>query len=347
MNTVKIVNSKKLFYASWKICTLRKKINILPACDFAVEEIRRKSGLKIPHTLLYPVFTVLAYFNMARYIPVFEKGYSKMLIWNGGKFRQQLAVEIAKLYGVKIYFYENGLLPETMVCDPKGINYNNSVPRKKEFYEHYFHGQSTLPKQLIPRKGKGREVFRGNKEKLPSKYIFVPFQVDYDTQIISHSPWIRDMRMLFAIIENIAKDSEYHFVFKEHPSSGIQYPDLHQRAKKHPTLMFANAHTTQELIEKSDAVITINSTVGIEALLFHKKVMVLGNAFYAIDGIAEQASSEEKIKKFLKDLNRVTIYKKLINHFLSYLYDVYLLKKDDTLPQQCCQRLFEDSKEMK
>jgi len=126
-----------------------------------------------------------------------------MLIWNGGKFRQQIAIAIAKQKGIKVYYFENGLLPNTLVFDQKGINFENSVPRDRYFYEAY-QSYVPLPKALVPRIGKKRAIFEGDEEELPETYIFVPFQVDYDTQIITQSPWIKNMRMLYELIEKIA-----------------------------------------------------------------------------------------------------------------------------------------------
>ena len=40
----------------------------------------------------------------------------------------------------------------------------------------------------------------------------------------------------------------------------------------------------KEVLKKAELVITLNSTVGIEALLYGKPVLTLGDAFYNIKG---------------------------------------------------------------
>jgi capsular polysaccharide export protein len=74
------------------------------------------------------------------------------------------------------------------------------------------------------------------------------------------------------------------------------------------------------LIEKAGAIITINSSVGIESLLFYKKVITLGSAFYNIEGIVEHAENKNELENILKNLENYKLDKKLIENFLRYLY---------------------------
>ena len=139
------------------------------------------------------------------------------------------------------------------------------------------------------------------------------------------------MRQLFGVIEKMAEATSHHFILKEHPSSGKNYPDLHERAKKLSNVDFANGYPTQELIEGSSTVITINSTVGIESLLFHKKVITLGKAFYSIEGIAHHAPDEDILLNLLKIIDQTVFNEKLVDSFLKYLYYDYLVPKDDNI----------------
>ena len=243
-------------------------------------------------------------------------------------FRQHIAKEIAKLKGIEIVFVESAFLPGRIVVDKRGVNFYNSVPRSKEFFENY-KNDKPLPKELIPRKPRNAKKFASlKKEPLPKKFIFVPFQVDYDTQILLFSPWIKNMEELFFVMKRLAEELKINVVFKEHPSSRKEYPHLHKIAKENEFIQFANAYPTQELIEKSEAVVTVNSSVGVESLLFNKRVITLGDAFYNIDGIVKHAKSELELKDILKNLDSWKIDKKLIENFLKYLYWDYLIEGD-------------------
>ncbi|QFR48647.1 hypothetical protein FJR48_02470 [Sulfurimonas lithotrophica] len=327
----KVLSTRNLIFPSLIGISNLKNINFKLICEFATKEFYAKTNLKFPRFLVYNFFKIMAYVNYFRYYKALSQGYTKMLLWNGGKFRQLIAIEIAKLKGIHVYYYENGLLPNTLVLDPKGINFDNSVPRNREFYESYKNNKE-LPQELVPRATRHIEKFNSNNvTELPLEYIFVPFQVDYDTQILKNSPWIENMRELFNVIENLAKNSQYNFVLKEHPSSGINYPDLHTRAKNIKNVSFQNGYSTQKLIEKSLAVITVNSTVGMESLLFNKRVIVLGNAFYTIKGITYPATSEKELLEIVGQLEKLEFDEELVRKFLTYINYDYLISNDDSV----------------
>jgi len=323
-----IVHTRDVLSISLKGYKDIKKVNFTSAVDFGIEEFIVKTNLKIPKVLLSFYFNKMAILTYFRYYRLIDEKYDYILLWNGGKYRQRIAIEIARIKKVKPLFYENGLLPNRMVLDRKGINFENSVPRNRAFFEAYKNLQE-LPQTLIPRKAKNREKFQETAEKLPKNFIFVPFQVDSDTQIITNSDWIKNMRMLFSLIEKLSLSCDYNFVLKEHPSSSQNYLDLHKKSKSLKSISFANGYPTQELIEKSLAVITINSTVGIESLLFKKRVMVLGDAFYTIDGITKGISSYEMLLDTLENLDSWKFEEQLVENFLKYLYYDYLIPNDE------------------
>jgi len=320
-----------------------KKIDFKPSVSFAVDEFYAKTELKVPRFLTTLFFNTMARINYMRYYSVFDGNYAKVLIWNGGKFRQRIAIEIAKkIFDLKVSYFENGSMPHRLTFDNKGINYENSLPRERAFYEQY-ESSKELPTDIVQRRGKREHKFSVEKQELPQKYIFVPFQVDYDTQIITNSPWIKNMRQLFSVIEAIAQQSQYHFILKEHPSSGKNYDDLHQKAQQIENISFGNGYLTQELIENAQAVITVNSTVGMESLLFHKKVIVLGNAFYTIEGMSFRVKNAQELQSLLTDLDKIDIDLSLIDKFLKYVYYEYLISNDEVLQyKEMAQRLLEE-----
>jgi capsular polysaccharide export protein len=127
----------------------------------------------------------------------------------------------------------------------------------------------------------------------------------------------------FTLIENLSKKLEIAFVIKEHPSDRVSdYRSLHE--KQSEKIIFST-HSTQTLIENAQAILTINSSVAIESLLFNKKVIVLGEAFFAIDKIVKIANSQEVIFDILKNLQSWEVEKDVIKKFLLYLYVDYLI----------------------
>ena len=240
-------------------------------------------------------------------------------VWNGSHRYCALFTSMCEAGVLKLYF-ENGLLPGTTTLDPRGVNYRNSVPRDPEFYRSYARRhpdrlRGVQAVTLVPRQAKRQS----QSVELPGSYIFIPFQDDWDTQIRLFSPWISDMRELFSFAQLVAQRSGRVVVLKEHPSSRVKYPDLVMRASE--KVIFANGNSTQELIENADCVVTINSTVGLESILLAKPVLVLGAAFYAIDGIAASARSAEEGLALLETLPSWGVSEELRQAFISYLRD--------------------------
>jgi len=325
---IKIVYTKKIFKLSFISIKYLNKVNLSNAIELRIMDFyaKRRFAYLVPKILVKIVYKILAIINYMRYFKEIDRDYNKIVLWNGFTFRQAIAVEIAKLYSIKPIYVENGFLPDRIVIDKRGVNFYNSVPRDINFFVNYKNDKD-LPKKLIPRNPKDVNKFSNLKEEvLPNEYIFIPFQVDYDTQIMLFSPWIKNMNELFHIIESISSKLDLNFVFKEHPSSKKSYPKLYEKIKNNPKLYFINSYSTQELIQRSEAVITINSSVGIESLLFYKKVIVLGQAFYKINCITKWADNKDELIKILKNLESWKVDSNLIDNFLKYLYYDYLIE---------------------
>lgn len=245
-------------------------------------------------------------------------------VWNGQKQPSSSIAEAAKALGKEVIYFENGLLPNSTTCDWSGVNCKNSLPRDGEFYRQ-FNSDKPLPCTLVPRAPIAKKNKGLRADALPEHYVFVPFQVETDSQIISNSPWIRSMGQLYQHLANVidkVSDPQLHIVVKEHPSEPKRHDNLH---KLHSRIVFANQCETQHLIERSQAVLTVNSTVGIESLLLGKPVMTMGEACYGIRGVCALIDSEEAL---LEKLNRLDEYPgdpEVKNGFLHFLNEHYVI----------------------
>ncbi|TGE84510.1 capsular biosynthesis protein [Pseudoalteromonas sp. KS88] len=300
--------------------------------DIIATQIKRKqakNSMWNSHifTMLYAFFlNIIECCRYAKYLALFEQQKpTHLVIWNGNKLPNVTVVKAAKRLGINVFYYENGLLPNTSCLDPKGVNFASSVKREREFYENFElpeHFNVHIPK-LTPRANhKKRKKFV--QSKLPARYIFVPFQVPHDTQIASYSPWIHSMEALYdKVMEAVEElnDPQLKVVFKEHPSWHKHYPHLY---KKHPQALFANGNVTADLIENAQAVVTVNSTVGIEALLIGQRVITLGQACYNIDGLVLHAPNEIALRnQLLQVMHGWQVDSHLKDTFFSYLKHVY------------------------
>jgi capsular polysaccharide export protein len=159
--------------------------------------------------------------------------------------------------------------------------------------------------------------------------VFVPFQERFDSQVLINSRWIRSMEELFQTVVD-ARDSlggnPPALVFKEHPNCRGQYASLRQRAAGLTGVHFANGNATGELIAGSLGVVTINSSVGAEALLLDRPVLALGDAVYGIPGVAATAHSLPEVAMHLQALHDDTPPPAPLREaFLNYLLEDHLI----------------------
>jgi capsular polysaccharide export protein len=265
-----------------------------------------------------------------------EKQPKLLAIWNGHKWQDNVLHAVNKHFNIPITYFENGVLPKTTTMDFSGINALNSVPRDIAFYQNLPQSDAKLTHKIVGRKYKNKKQIK-TKFKLPKKYLLVPFQKDRDSQILDNSKWIKSMRQMFAVLLEALEASgrdDLHIVFREHPSAKTKYSDLYKQAAKHPRLCFDQQSDLTEIITNAKAVVTINSTVGLESLLLDTKVITLGEAFYNVSSLVLSASSPSDLVTQINALSRFSLDRKLLQQFVGYLESDYVIAGDWKKPDK-------------
>ncbi|MBC7310907.1 MAG: nitrogen fixation protein FixF [Rhizobium sp.] len=269
-----------------------------------------------------------------------ENPKALIVVFNGYLMPDSILAAVATRRKRKMVFLEKGFFPATLQCDPHGINHQSTLPRDADFYRAFDPAElGEKPAALVKRQSKLRD---DGPTTLPDRYVFVPFQVPSDMQILALSPWIRDMRHLYDEIFRLAEaEGQSHFVIKEHPSFPLS---IRAEVKPHPRIHFANHHDTQALIEGADAVITVNSTVGLESVLLEKKVITLGLAPYDIEGLVLEAGNAAELSAAFRALDTWSPDAALRERVIRYIQNVFLLQgelknPDPRLPDMIAARL--------
>jgi len=112
-------------------------------------------------------------------------------------------------------------------------------------------------------------------------FVLFPLQIDPEATTLVHGPFYIDQA---ALAENIARSLPmgYKLYVKEHPMLSVGHKPLsvYRRLRKIPNArLIAPEIDSHELIRCSSAVVVIYSTVGWEAILYEKPLVVLGNIF--------------------------------------------------------------------
>jgi hypothetical protein len=129
------------------------------------------------------------------------------------------------------------------------------------------------------------------------RFVYFPLHVTDDYKIKRIIPHCVDQASLVEQIAD-ALPQGYDIVLKEHPMSlGRNSVRLLRRLRRRRNVRLVNPYTsTHDLIERSHAVAVISSTVGLEALLYDKPVLTLGQPYYSGFGVTLDVDSFAEIK---------------------------------------------------
>lgn len=154
---------------------------------------------------------------------------------------------------------------------------------------------------------------------LPTKpYVFFPMQLENDTQFLIHSDFSSNQRLLQQVEDAFFSSSlakTHQLVVKLHPNDLGSYDSA-------DGTIFTNGNTT-DLVSASAAIVSVNSTVCMEALETDKPLYVLGRAFFARKDICQPCSIEELAYAF-SNPNPVDVdARRGFINYLKYEYSVH------------------------
>ncbi|QIE40864.1 capsular biosynthesis protein [Rhodobacteraceae bacterium SC52] len=262
---------------------------------------------------------------------------SVAVAWNGITGTRAAFMAAARDAGRPCLYLERAPLPGRITVDPVGVNQTGSIPREPHFYRDWAaeipqrQGASwrDMAPKLVARAPKRSDVTQGKgREGLAdSPFVFCPLQVPDDTQITQFSGWVQTLDgFLDAVSSAVAALPDgWHLRFKEHPSSKISLTEALARiTDKHgPRVVVDNATDTFEQVAASRAVVTLNSSVGLQAFFFDKPVIVLGQAFFRIEGLVAPADSAEHLADIFARIDMLAFDAPLRDVFMNYLDQVY------------------------
>jgi capsular polysaccharide export protein len=111
------------------------------------------------------------------------------------------------------------------------------------------------------------------------KYIFFPMQVSNDSQLLFNSPLNNVEGIKYCIKRGL--ENNLDVVVKPHPAEINEIIFQQLRALQQSYSFSIVLEPTMKILEYASEVITLNSTVGLEAMIIGKKVTFLGNTFYS------------------------------------------------------------------
>ena len=130
-----------------------------------------------------------------------------------------------------------------------------------------------------------------------SKFFLVPLQLSHDFQITLHSKYDSTFDMITEVLDSFKSydNKDVKLVFKMHPlDTALENPFKHIKKyiKDHPEMkkrvIIIDGGHLPTMIDSSEGVIVINSTVGLQALNHKVATKALGDAIYDFEGMTDQ-----------------------------------------------------------
>lgn len=157
-------------------------------------------------------------------------------------------------------------------------------------------------------------------EEQTDKNIFLfACQVPFDVNITHHSPYFkRHVEILKEVFHNLPKNSI--LIVREHPIYKSQYEEeFYDFIRNNEGIYLDKDLGLNQALELANAVIIVNSTVGLEALTKSKAVLVLGKSYYDSSSICKKYSEEKNMRQWLIDTLNYTPDKSAVLDFINHL----------------------------
>jgi capsular polysaccharide export protein len=175
---------------------------------------------------------------------------------------------------------------------PKFRGYRSHRPRHP--YVDYLHGIPRYLRKPIAAV-RAQRVARELRRSVAPYFIF-PLQLDADAQIRVHSPFGSMQPAIEHVIRSFATGApaDTMLVLTEHPFEPgvVDFRRIATRAAECAgigrRLIYLEGGTPADLLARCQGLVTVNSTVGLQALELGAPVFALGRAVYAIAGLTFQ-----------------------------------------------------------
>ena len=278
-----------------------------------------------------------------------------VIVWNGmADIRGMIGWYLSK-EKIPFLYAEKGMLPNSWYIDEIGINAESSLDSSLLEYKlspNEFENSEIFIKNVIesgssawdqPERVKGKQQL---KESLgitsESKVIFFPGQVDEDVNITRYSKYKNVAEAVQLVLDEMPED--YYLVVKPHPKSKENSQKrLSDLIHSYENLRIVNDVNIWDIIEISDLVISINSTVAFEALLRNKKVLLLGDGVLSKTGLCKKVTNLElrsEIDKCIKSkLQSTTDYIKALSFVNFVRENYYIFRNESNLPANIISRI--------
>lgn len=255
--------------------------------------------------------------------------------WNGLNGTRRVFMDGARDAGARTLYFELCPFPGRITVDPCGVNFLNGLPRDPAPYLAWAAargGDADWREMGATIRARAPAAARAEVKAdrpLSEPFVFVPLQVPGDSQLRLFGGAFTTVESVIEAVASAARrlPPGWHARLKEHPSSPVRFGDLVARLK-HPALVLDNSTDTFAQVDAARLVVTVNSSVGLEAMFYEKPVVALGKCFWAIDGIAARCPTAHALAEALADPEAIDFDPAARAAFLGWLAAEYYPRLD-------------------
>ena len=218
--------------------------------------------------------------------------------------------EFVRTKNIAYICFDRGALSDSWFFDQRGFNVDSSSYDEKYWkkdlneeeisqIKHYINVEISIKTDYLEQQKKKQELDILKKKfnvKEDRKIVFVPLQVQNDAVVKYFTNKIFTYENFLNIIDELAKNykNTHVFIVKKHPLA------LQIRKKFKNLILIQDDTNFISLLELCDLVLTLNSGVGIYAMMMKKPCIICADAFYHIKGINFRANNIQELEELLQ-----------------------------------------------
>lgn len=252
--------------------------------------------------------------------------------WNGLTGGRKLFLDGARDAGAAVLHAELAPLPGRTTLDPAGVNAESSVPRDPDFYrgQPRSEGWRAMGQSMQARPSRRADVQQVIGDLPDTPFLFCPLQVPDDSQIRLFSGWCEDYAgFVAALTEAVQHLPEgWHLRLKEHPSARESIAGLLGPLLATGRAILDNGSDSFAQLAASRGVVTLNSSMGLQAFFHDKPVVVLGRAFFALPGLVVPCDGQKDVNAAFAMAEGLGFDPDLRDRFMGWLDRVYYPRID-------------------
>lgn len=261
--------------------------------------------------------------------------------WNGLGGSRQAFLLAARDAGLGTLACELAPFPDRITVDPRGVNAESSVMGVDVSAVPVADDWRRMGAALTARPSRRADVGQGAPDLPTTPFLFCPLQVPNDSQVTLFAGWTGGMDgFLRALTDAAAKLPQgWHLRVKEHPSARTPLTDALAPLLATGRAVLDNDTDSFAQLRASRGVVTLNSSMGLQAFFHDKPVVVLGRAFFARQGLVEVAGDQVQLNHLFGTAPNLTFDPTLRARFMTWLDRAYYPRFPDADPSALAEKL--------